>query len=612
MRIEDTLDALCTPLFASVTGLTDVSAVVRPAQDPAHGDYQLNGALAAAKRAGKKPREIAEQVASALEEQRAKANTLIPFDGSLFPFEAISVAGPGFINLRLADAWIAAQLDGDRGIEPVAQPQTIVIDFSGPNVAKQMHIGHIRSTILGDVLARLLTATGHKVIKDNHIGDWGTQFGLLIVGLREFGGEQFTAEGDPKVDEPLAALEALYVRASNTAKEDPAFAACAREELAKLQAGDPQNLAIWRKFVEITKASLQHTYDDLGIEFDLWRGESTYNDALPGVAKLLLERGLAREDNGALCIFFGEHAGAPADLKKIKEPMIVRKQDGAFLYSTTDLATAFFREDELGADVALYVVDARQALHFKQIFGLVQMLGRKLASEHISFGSILGADGKPLKTRSGTNVSLRSVLDEAEAHARARIEEEIAAGRLDIDASKLTEVARAVGFGAVKFADLRQNRASDYVFDWDKLIAFKGSAGPTIQYAYARIASIFRKAGVQARTPAPSFATGALQAGLEISTEGSIQLGAPEERALALALLRFGDVVHEAARSRAPNLLCEYLYEVTRLFSSFYEACPILKAEDEVRRARLTLAARTAHVLQQGLGLLGIATVDRM
>lgn len=604
MRIEDTLDALCSPLFQQATGLADASAVVRPAQDEAHGDYQLNGALAAAKRAGKKPRDVADEVVRLLEEKRAASA------GAPFPFTSISVAGPGFINLSLDTSWMATHLEhdlhaDDGGIGHVGQPQKIVIDFSGPNVAKEMHIGHIRSTILGDVLARLLTATGNQVVRDNHLGDWGTQFGLLIVGTREFGGEYFTPEGEPKAGvEPLAALEKLYIRAGQVAKEDPEFAARAREELAKLQAGDAKNHAIWRRFVEITKESLDRTYKDLDISFDLWRGESTYNEMLPGVVQLLQERGLAREDEGALCIFFNEQEDAPADLRKMKEPLIVRKKDGAFLYSTTDLATAFFREDELNANVALYVVDARQALHFKQIFGTLKLLGRQLASEHISFGSILGPGGKPLKTREGTSISLRSVLDEAEANARARIQEE----GLDVPESELSFVARAVGYGAVKFADLKQNRASDYVFDWDKMIAFKGSAGPTIQYAYARIASIFRKAETTmetvARDPLPRLSTPI--------AETRFALVEKEERALGLTLLRFADAVHEAARSRAPNVLCDHLYAVTRAFSSFYEACPILKAEGDTRAARLALAAHTGLQLRRGLGLLGIATVERM
>ncbi len=606
MRIEETLDALCTPLFRAATGLDDVAAVVRVAQDEKNGDYQLNGALAAAKRAGKNPRAVADEVVAALAALQTKAHA----EGHAFPVASCAVAGPGFINLSLDDAWMAVQLEhdlqaDDGGIGAVAAPEKIVIDFSGPNVAKEMHVGHIRSTILGDVLARMLKAVGHEVVRDNHLGDWGTQFGLLIVGTRTFGGEYFTPEGEPKAGiEPLAALENMYRRAGELAKTDPEFAAASRAELAKLQAGDADNHAVWRRFVEITKVSLDRTYKDLGIEFDMWRGESSYNDALAGVVALLEEKKIAREDAGALCIFFADHESAPADLRKIKEPFIVRKKDGAFLYATTDVATALYREDELHAKTALYVVDARQGLHFKQLFGTLALLGKSLQCEHISFGSILGAGGKPLKTREGTNVSLRSVLEEAESRAAARIREE----GLDVPESELAFVARAIGIGAVKYADLKQNRASDYVFDWDKMIAFKGNAGPTIQYAYARIASIFRKAETTmqavARAPVPRLSSPLGETRFVLSTK--------EERSLALVLLRFADAVHEAARLRTPNVLCDELYSITRAFSSFYEACPILKSEPETRAARLALAAHTGLALARGLGLLGIATVESM
>lgn len=606
MRIEESLDALCTPLFRAATGLDDVSAVVRVAQDESHGDYQLNGALAGAKRAGKNPRAVADDVVRALTElQAAAAAAKEPF-----PIARFAVAGPGFINLTLDDTWVAIHLEhdlhvGDGGVGKVQKPEKIVIDFSGPNVAKEMHVGHIRSTILGDVLARMLTAVGHEVVRDNHLGDWGTQFGLLIVGTRTFGSEYFSPEGEPKEGvEPLVALENMYRRAGEMAKADPEFAAQSRAELAKLQAGDAANHAVWRRFVEITKESLDRTYKDLGIEFDTWRGESSYNDALPGVVQLLEEKKLAREDEGALCIFFADHEAAPPELRKIKEPLIVRKKDGAFLYATTDLATAFYREDELRADTALYVVDARQGLHFKQLFGTLALLGKKLHCEHISFGSIMGTNGKPLKTREGTNVSLRSVLEEAESRAAGRIQEE----GLDVPESELAFVARAVGFGAVKYADLKQNRSSDYVFDWDKMIAFKGNAGPTIQYAYARIASIFRKADTTmeavSREPAPRLSTPVGETRFRLDTK--------EERNLALVLLRFGDAVHEAARLRTPHVLCDELYAITRAFSSFYEACPILKSEGDVRAARLALAAHTGLALARGLGLLGIATVEHM
>lgn len=587
MRLEIFLDELCTPLFHAASGVANASAAVRRAQDENVADYQLNGALAVAKQAGKKPRDIAEEVVRQLEAKRAE-------DAS-FPIQRLEIAGPGFINVTLDPAWLAGELgrsreQADLGIGAVAQPEKIVIDFSGPNVAKEMHIGHIRSTILGDTLARLFTAVGHEVVRDNHLGDWGTQFGLLIHGLNTFGGMPAENDGNPGA---LADLEVLYRRSSEAAKADPAFAEAARAELAKLQSGDATNLALWKRFVQITRSSLETIYDELDIHFDTWLGESSYNDALAGVVATLEEKAIAREDQGALCVFLAEHEVA-ADLKRIKEPFIVRKKDGAFLYSTTDLATAIYREDELRADRAVYVVDARQALHFKQLFATLQLLGRKLACEHVSFGSILGKGGTPLKTREGNTISLRSVLDEATERAHARIREE----GLDVSEEELAEVARRVGIGAVKYADLRQNRSSDYVFDWDKMIAFKGSAGPTIQYAYARIASLLRKA--------------------EVTQEAALQATAPrleaaQERALGLLLLRYADVVHEAARTRSPHLVCEHLYALTRAFSSFYEACPVLRADDEAQKiSRLALTALTGKQLAQGLGLLGIATVERM
>jgi arginyl-tRNA synthetase len=582
MRIERYLDALATQALRSAAG-SDAPAVLRPTADTRHGDYQVNGVLPLAKRLGKNPRELAAQVASALRNEHAIASA--------------DVAGPGFVNLRLADGWLAEQLSKDvadarDGVPEAEQCERVVVDFSGPNIAKQMHVGHLRSTIIGDALVRILRFLGHDVIGDNHLGDWGTQFGLLIVGMREFGNEQAMQS------EPIVELERVYKLASERAKSDQAFAAAARAELAKLQAGDPENKAAWQRFVEVTRRELDKVYERLEIQFDTWYGESFYNPMLPGVVQLLKERGLAREDAGALCVFFNELEQAPPELKKQKEPFIVQKQDGAFLYSTSDVATIQYRRETQAAKRMIYVVDMRQSQHFKQLFGVAQLLGwTDVRLEHLGFGSVLGKDGKPLKTRdaSGKAITLASLLDEAEERALTRLREGKTEGKIDIPDEELPRVARAVGIGAVKYADLHQNRASDYQFDFDKMITFQGNAGPYIQYAYARVLSIFRRGGID-----PS------------SLKGAIKLETPEEKVLGRALIRFAEVVHQASDTGLPHLITDHLYDLAKAYSSFFEACPVLKAEGDTRESRLSLCWLTARQLRRGLGLLGIAVVERM
>jgi arginyl-tRNA synthetase len=582
MRIERFLEQLGTSAIADALGVA-APAVLRPTSDPKHGDYQLNGVLPLAKRLQKNPRELAQAVAEKLRGHAAIA--------------AAEIAGPGFVNLRLDDAWLASQLvsdlaDGARdGVPDAEHKQRIVVDFSGPNIAKQMHVGHLRSTIIGDALVKLLRFLGHEVIGDNHLGDWGTQFGLLIVGMRELGDEAALSRA------PIVELERVYKLASERAKSDPAFAASARAELAKLQAGDPENTAQWRRFVEVTKHELDAIYERLEVKFDTWYGESFYNDQLPAAVERLKQQGLVREDQGALCVFFNELEAAPDELKRQKEPFIVQKQDGAFLYSTTDIATLLYRHDVQRAERAIYLVDMRQTLHFKQLFAVIALLGVELGCEHLGFGSVLGKDGKPLKTRDahGNAITLASLLDEAEERALARLREGKAEGKIELSEDELASIARAVGIGAVKYADLHQNRVSDYQFDFDKMITFQGNAGPYLQYAFARVQSIFRKGGLaldQAR--------------------GQITLGAAEERALGRVLVRFGEVVHQAADSRLPHLISDHLYELAKAYSSFFEACPVLKAEDALRESRLALCALTGRQLRRGLSLLGIQTVDRM
>lgn len=583
MRIERYLDGIGRAAISRALGI-EASAALRPTSDTKHGDYQINGILPLSKQLKQNPRALAESVVRELAGEEAIASA--------------DVAGPGFINLTLSDAWLSRVLavqvlDLARdGVPESELRERVVVDFSGPNIAKQMHVGHLRSTIIGDAIVRLLRFVGHTVTGDNHLGDWGTQFGLLIVGMRELG-DRVALEREPIVE-----LERIYKQASERAKSDEGFASEARAELAKLQSGDAENTALWRRFVEVTRVELDKVYDRLEVKFDSWHGESFYNDMLESTVALLRQHALVTEDAGALCVFFAELDGVPDELKRQKEPLIVQKKDGAFLYSTTDLATLRYRHDELRADRAIYVVDMRQGLHFKQVFAVAKLLGwQRMRAEHLGFGSVLGKDGKPLKTRdaSGKAITLASLLDEAEERALARLAEAKAEGKIDLDDEELKQVARAVGIGAVKYADLHQNRASDYQFDFDKMITFQGNAGPYLQYAYARIQSIFRKGQVD---PA--------------HTTSAITLDAREERALARVLARFGEVVHQAADHGLPHLVTDHLYELAKAYSAFFEACPVLKAEGAVRDSRLALCGLTARQLQRGLSLLGIQTVDRM
>ena len=573
MRLERFLDDLGRQALRDALG-ADAPPVVRPTSDPKHGDFQLNGVLPLAKQQKKPPRDLATPVAAALARHEAVLSA--------------EVAGPGFVNLTLRPAWLAARLDEDLrdtardGVPAVAQAQRIMVDYSSPNIAKQMHVGHLRSTILGASIVALARYVGHDVLGDNHLGDWGTQFGMLIAGMRHFGDEAALAA------DAISELERIYKLATERAKQDEAFADEARAELAKLQAGDPTNRALWERFVAATRVALGRVYARLGVTFDEWLGESAYDAMLPGVVDDLLARGLAREDGGAICVFFED----VPELAKIETPFIVRKKDGAFLYATTDLATILHRRDHFHAARSIYVVDMRQSLHFKQLFALARKLDVTMRLDHVGFGTVLGEDGKPLKAREGRAVTLASLLDEAESRAAARIREE----GLDVPEEELAAVARAVGIGAVKYADLRQNRLSDYQFDWDKMISFKGNAGPYLQYAYARIGSLFRKGGID-----PSTASGPLV------------LAAPEELALARQLARFGDVVHDAAETCEPHRVCDHLFAIARLFSGFYEACPVLRADDAATRAsRIALCWLTQRQLARGLSLLGLATIERM
>jgi len=580
MLLENHLERKAREVIAHALGLEEpVEPLLRPTTDPKFGDYQLNAAMALAKILRRSPREIAATISEAI--------TAVP------EIASAEVAGPGFVNLRLDERWLGEVLSKDLGdprlgVPTVEKSETIAVDFSGPNIAKQMHVGHLRSTILGDAIVRLLRFVGHRVIGDNHLGDWGTQFGLLIVGMRRWGSEEALAE------RPIVELERVYKLASAKAKEDESFADDARAELVKLQAGDPENTALWQTFVAHTREKLEEVYALLGVRFDEWLGESAYHPMLAGVVDELLEKGIAREDQGSICVWFREHDSAPEELRVSESPLIVRKQDGAFLYSTTDIATILFRRDEWAADRAIYVVDARQGTHFSQVFAVARLLGVTMELEHVGFGMVLGDDGKALKTRDGVPVTLVSLLDEAIGRARQRIDEEREKGALRVAAEDIDEVARVLGVGSVKYADLHQNRMSNYQFDFDRMISFKGNAMPYLNYAYARIRSIFDKGGLDYAKSA-----------------GSIRLEEPEEKALGRRLARFGDIVVRAATTSQPHLLCEHLYELAREFSTFLNQCRVLDG-GAARESRLALAGLTGRQLERGLELLGISVVERM
>jgi arginyl-tRNA synthetase len=586
MLLERYLESLGTEAIQKALGLDGPRpALVRPTQDPKFGDFQINGAMALGKELGKPPRELAQPIAEALAGVDAIAKA--------------EVAGPGFVNIHLAPAWIASKLTealrdpARNGVPAVEEVSKIVVDFSSPNIAKQMHVGHLRSTIIGDAIARILSFMGHDVVRDNHLGDWGTQFGLLIVGMREWGDDEALQAT------PVLELERVYKLASERAGNDDLFAERARAELAKLQNGDKENRRLWEHFVEVSRNTLNAVYAELDVSFDTWLGESAYHDALPGVVEDLLARGIARVDDEAVCVFWGDIDSAPKALRKQKTPFIVRKKDGAFLYSTTDIATVQYRKEHLRADRALYVVDNRQGLHFQQLFAVMKLLGVNMDLEHVGFGTVLGKDGKPLRTRdaSGNVITLVSLLEESKQRARQRIEEGIAEGRLRVRSEEIDEVSRVVGIGAVKYADLRQNRLSDYQFDWDKMISFQGNAGPYLQYAYARCASIFAKGEVDMDAMAAS---------------ATILLDAPAEQVLGTHLLRFADVVYQAGATSQPHLVCEHIYELARAFNGFYTECPVLDAKGATRDSRLGLTALTARQIRRGLGLVGIGVVDRM
>lgn len=621
--------------------------LVRPSQDPKFGDYQANCAMPLAKQLGKPPRQVAQEIVARLDLAEL--------------CEPPEIAGPGFINLRIRDDWLAARLEAarrdDRLGVPISQPaRTYVVDFSAPNVAKPMHVGHIRSTVIGDALYRTLKFLGQRVVGDNHIGDWGTQFGMIIYGFKHF------CDAAAYAADPVAELGRLYKLVNrlveyhelvaklpflerNAAQEqtvceqlagapenaknlkrqqarvrelrdeiaavrgnldsvanDPVVARLAGEhpkiggdvlaETAKLHAGDAENTRLWTEFLPPCLEEIERVYRRLGVTFDVTHGESFYHERLPQVVADLVARGLAKETQGAIGVF----------LDGYDTPFLIRKQDGAYLYATSDLATIQYRVQTWRPDALLYVVDHRQSLHFEQLFATARLWGYdRLEMQHVSFGTVLGDDGRPFKTRSGDTVGLWGLLDEAvaRAHAIVSANDDAKKDGPELDAAERTRVAEAVGIAALKYADLAQNRTSDYVFSYDKMLAMNGNTATYLQYAYARVRNIFSKGGVDSESLRRS--------------DAPLSLAAPEERALAVELLRFGEALDATVGDYRPNHLTGYLYDLANRYSTFYENCPVLKADsDALRASRLLLCDLTARTLKQGLALLGIDVVERM
>lgn len=573
MTISHLLDQLISTAMQKAGAPESASAVIKPSGRPEFGDYQANGIMGAAKQLKMNPRELATKVVDALEMNDIAEN--------------IEIAGPGFINIHLKNAWLAAQitekLSQERcGISKTTTPQTIVVDYSGPNLAKEMHVGHLRSTIIGDATARVLDFQGHKVIRQNHVGDWGTQFGMLIAHM--------VSQNNDDLSLQLSDLETFYREAKVRFDEDADFAETARNYVVKLQAGDEECLALWQRFIDTSLQHCEEVYETLNVLLtrDDVKPESAYNDDLPNVISDLDAAGLLTEDAGAQCVFLDEFKGK--DDKPL--PAIVKKSDGGYLYATTDLAALRYRANELGATRIIYFVDARQNLHLNQVFTISKKAGfvpESTSLEHMPFGTMMDKSGKPFKTRAGGTTKLVELLHEAQQRAYELVSEKNPA----LDKEERKQIGNVIGISAVKYADLSKNRTSDYIFNWDNMLSFEGNTAPYLLYAYARIQSIFRKAG-------------------NLDTSATLIIEEPTEHQLALKLLQFNDTIDSVAADGTPNILCHYLYELAGNFMSFYEACPILKGDEATKNSRLQLAQMTANTLQQGLNLLGIETLERM
>ncbi|MBS0170090.1 MAG: arginine--tRNA ligase [Nitrospira sp.] len=592
----ETIPSLLISKIRQALGDDSVPIHVTPAGDSRFGDYQTPVAMHMAKQRRVNPRALAQEIASRI--------TMEPMGP---PPE---IAGAGFINFRLDPSWLAARTavlaaDARLGCPPLA-PRTLVVDFSSPNVAKSMHVGHIRSTILGDCLCRIGRFLGHRVIADNHIGDWGTQFGILLVGWKTL------LNRDALAKEPIAELERIYKTVSAQCDPDkpgydPALRAQAKQELVKLQGGDPENLASWQDMIRLSQVQFDALYARLGVRFDHTHGESFYNPALKGVVEDLLQRGVARESQGAVCVFSDHSVPEKDDPFLIQRdgqwvdvPAIVQKADGAANYMTTDLATLDYRLREFSPDDIVYVTDGRQQQHFRQLFTVFrrwrpEAAGRVTLS-HVWFGSILGEDNKPFKTRSGETVKLADLLDEAVERADRLIAER----NSELGAAERATTARIIGLGAVKYADLSPNRQGDYVFNWDKMLSFHGNTAPYLQYSYVRIQSIFRKAAESGRPVEPP------------SADQPLTLTEEAEILLAKRLNQFGEILPGVLVDYKPSNVATYLFDLAGCFHNFFESCPVLKSDEPVRSSRLALCHLTGRLLREGLGMLGIEVPERM
>src|SRR5947199_3728605 len=556
------VDALAKAGFPNVGELTQ-------ATDSRFGDYQTNAALILGKQRGENPRDVGAKILERLDVSDLS--------------ESPTVAGAGFINFTLrgdAIAKKAADIFADErlGVAKSTSPKKIVIDFGSPNVAKPMHVGHIRSTALGDALARIAHFLGHDVIRDNHIGDWGTQFGIVIWGWKNI------LDRDALQREPLAEIVRIYKETNARSTSDPAVREACPQELVKLQSGDKENTDIWNECVAFSMQDFERVYKLLDVQYDLQCGESFYHDRLPGVVDRLLKAGIAEISEGAVVVFF------PDDPELADKPLIIHKRDGGFNYATTDVATIDYRVNDLKADAIWYVVGAPQTLHFKQIFAVARREGYTIDLRHIIFGSVLGEDRKLMKTRSGENVPLSELLEEASNDTRKIIEEK----NPDLSDDEKNDIAEKIGIGAVKYADLSQYRTTDYIFSWDKMLSLHGNTAPYLQNAYVRIRSIFRKAGESA----PKI--------------DKLILNEPAEINLAKRVCQFAEIVPQVLNGFRPNLLANYLFELANSFHTFYEACPVLKSEEPARSSRLALCDLAGRVLQRGLDLLGIKVPERM
>jgi arginyl-tRNA synthetase len=573
MSIKTLLNSRFKTAMQSLEIPSECSPLLNQSNKPEFGDYQANGAMGAAKQLKTNPRELAYKI---LEQ--------VDLEGIA---EKTDIAGPGFINITLCNKFLAKALT-ESSCPTSINPQKVVIDYSGPNLAKEMHVGHLRSTIIGDAIARILEYQGQEVIRQNHMGDWGTQFGMLITEL-----ELQLSQGE-QAELALSDLEIFYQQSKKHFDDDPAFADKARANVVKLQSGDKDCLKLWQQFITVSIAHNTEIYKQLnvGLKSEHIKPESAYNIDLNSIVNDLAYQQLAVDSDGAKVVFLEELAdknGGPS-------PMIIQKSGGGFLYATTDLAALRYRANQLKADRILYFIDARQSLHMKQVF----ITGKKagfaaddISLEHHAFGTMMGKDGKPFKTRTGGTVKLADLLNEAMDRAEQLVRQK----NNDLDDQEIKEIARKVGIGAVKYADLCKTRTNDYIFDWDSMLSFEGNTAPYLQYAYTRIRSIFRKAEININ-----------------SFSASIDISQPQEKQLVLKLLQFNDIVEQVAADCYPHTLCNYLYDVSSLFMSFYEHCPILKPDvpDNIAKSRLQISAHSADILKQGLDLLGIEVMDRM